>query len=184
MAQRDRDGVAGVIIELAFRQLDLRGEHARDLRFVCIAITGEDDFDLTRLVLEHGNADFFKHVEDRAAGLRDAHRAGGIAAHEKFLDRRLGRWMLRDEVAQMIRDREQASAVPARDGDHGAASHDGIRFSEKSETSSGQARVDAQDQSVIETRHWTSTLHRDAFKDVGWNVEVGVNLLDVVVFLQ
>ena len=95
--------------------------------------------------------------------------------------------MLREQSPQMVRDGEQTSPVAARDGHDGAAGENEIGFGEQRKPRAGEARVDAEDQSVALARHGSNkVLHlcRDTFKDVGWDVEVGVNLLDVVVFFQ
>src|SRR5258708_22815868 len=89
MAYRDGDRITRVLVEASLWDFHLRREHARDLRLVGVPITGEDDFDLARLVLEDRNTALFQHREDRAARLGHGDRARGVASHEQLFQRRL-----------------------------------------------------------------------------------------------
>src|SRR5262252_2285902 len=104
MAERDGDRVARVVVETAFWQLHLRRQHAPDLRLVRVAVAGEDDLDLTRLVLVNRDATLLEHVQDRTTRLGHTHSARRVAAHEQLFYRRLRRRVLGDEGAKVIRD--------------------------------------------------------------------------------
>src|SRR5262249_33857792 len=131
----------------------LRGQHAPDLCLVRVAISGEDHLYLAWLVLEDGHAAFLEHVEDGAACLGHSDGAARVAAHEKLFDRSLRGWVVREQRAEVIGDGQQALSVPAGNRDHGAAGEDEVGFGEQGEACAGEAWVDAEDQSVVSTRH-------------------------------
>src|SRR5713226_316295 len=153
MADGDGDGVEGVNVELAFRELDLRGQHASDLLLVRLAVAGEDDLHLRGLVFEHRYAALLEHGEDGAARLSDADGARRVAAHEELFERRLARGILGEQSAEVARDGEQARAIGPGIRDKGIRGEDGARPREQSKPGAGKAGVDAQYQSVRVTWH-------------------------------
>src|SRR5260370_10230388 len=153
MADGDGDGVEGVNVELAFRELDLRRQHASDLLLVRLAVAGEDDLHLGRLVFEHGYAALLEHREDGAARLSNDDGARRVAAHEELLERRLARGILGEQSAEVTRDGEQASTIRPGTRDDCIRGKHGARPGEQGEAGAGEPRVDAEDQSVRVTRH-------------------------------
>src|SRR6266852_2573803 len=127
MAYGDGDRVEGVNVELAFRELDLRRQHASDLLLVRLAVAGEDDLHLRRLVFEHGYA--------------------------ALLEQRLARGILGEQSAEVARDEEQASAIRSRIRDDRFRGKDGARPGQQREARAGKPGVNPQYQSVRVTWH-------------------------------
>src|SRR6266849_5651007 len=142
MAYGDGDRVEGVNVELAFRELDLRRQHASDLLLVRLAVAGEDDLHLRRLVFEHGYAALLEHREDGAARLSDADGARRVAAHEELFERRFARGILGEQSAEVTCDEEQASAIPPWIRDDCIGGEDGAGAGKQREAGAGKARVD------------------------------------------
>src|SRR5229473_7798660 len=131
MADGDGDGVEGVNVELAFRELYLRGQHSSDLLLVSLAVASEDDLHLRGLVFEHGYAALLEHREDGAARLSNADGARRIAAHEELFERSFARGILGEQSAEVTRDGEQPSAVRPRIRDDRIRGKDGARPGEQ-----------------------------------------------------
>src|SRR6266852_2220208 len=153
MADGDGDGVEGVNVELAFRELYLRGQHSSDLLLVSLAVASEDDLHLRGLVFEHGYAALLEHREDGAARLSDADGARRVAAHEELFEPRLARGILGEQSAEVTCDEEQASAIRSGIRDDRFRGKDGAGARQQREAGARPARVDAEDQSVRRARH-------------------------------
>src|SRR6202022_1866042 len=87
----------------------------------CLAVAGENDLHLRRLVLEHRNGVLLQHSKNRAARLGDPYRARRVAPHEELLERSLAGTVLIEKRAEVARDFEQPRAVRAGSGDESAA---------------------------------------------------------------
>src|SRR5712671_5208730 len=148
-----------MVIEAASRYFDLRREHARDLGLVSVAVPGEDDFDLARLVLEDWNATLREHRQDRSPCLSHRYCAGRIATHEQLFQRGFRGRVFFEQLAQVLRDDEQSLPISPGPCDDGAAGQHQVRFRQQRKTCAREPRIDPEDQSVSGARHLSITFY-------------------------